>query len=161
VSSESVFSQNNKSIQKNLHSCAEAQIKCLISESTHETQNNEENSQNSKSLSHHKDQTNNEHSLNITAMLKQKNADEILIQCKFHAQINNSRKECTKMSTDTNRETDTETIRKTVSEFTESTEQMNKSEVKTQMNSQDKVTKSNNLKDRLNAFSLLVLQEFT
>ena len=47
-------SQNNESIQKNLHDYAEVQIKCLISESTHETQNNEENSQNSKSLSHHK-----------------------------------------------------------------------------------------------------------
>ena len=61
------------------------------------------------------------------------------------------------MSTDMSRETDTETIRKTVSEFTESTEQMNKSEVKTQMNSQNKIAKNNNLKDRLNAFSLLVL----
>jgi len=157
VSSEPVSLQNNKSIQKNLHSCAEAQIKHLISESTHETQNNEENSQNSKSLSHHKDQTDNEHSLNITAMLKQKNADKTSAQCKSHAQINNSRKKCTKMSTDTSRETDTKTIRRTVSELTESTEQMNKSEVKMQMNSQDRMTKSNNLKDRLNAFSLLAL----
>jgi len=61
------------------------------------------------------------------------------------------------MSIDMSRETDTETIRKTVSEFTESTEQMNKSEVKMQVNSQDKMTKSNNLKDRLNAFSLSAL----
>ncbi len=128
-------SQNNESIQKNLHDHAEVQIKCLISESTHETQDNEENSQNSKSLSHHKDQTDDEHSLNITAMLKQKNADKILMQCKFHAQINNSRRECTKMSTDMSRKTDMKTIRKTVSELTESTEQMNKSEVKMQMNS--------------------------
>jgi len=152
-----VSSQNNESIQKNSHSHTEAQIKCLISESTHETQNNEENSQNSKSLSHHKDQTDNEHSLNITAMLKQKNADKTSAQCKLHAQINNSRKECTKMSTDMSRETDTETIRRTVSELAESTEQMNKFEVKMQINSQDKVTKSNNLKDRLNAFSLSAL----
>jgi len=149
--------QNNESIQKNSHDCAEAQIKHFISESTHETQNNKESSQNSKLLSHHKDQTDNEHSLNITAMLKQRNADETLMQCKFHAQINNSRRECTKMSTDMSRETDMKTIRKTVSEFAESTEQMNKSEVKMQMNSQDKMTKSNNLKDRLNAFSLLAL----
>jgi len=94
-------------------------------------------------------------------MLKQKNADKTSTQCKLHAQTNNSRRECTKMSTDMSRETDTKTIRKTVSELTESTEQMNKSEVKMQMNSQDRVTKSNNLKDRLNAFSLLALQEFT
>ena len=33
------------------------------------------------------------------------------------------------------------TIRKTVSELIESTEQMNKSEVKTQVNSQDRMTK--------------------
>jgi len=150
-------SQNNKSIQKNSHDCTEVQIKHLISESTHETQDNEESSQNSKSLSHHKDQTDNEYSLNIIAMLKQRNADKILMQCKFHTQINNSRKECMKMSTDMSRETDMKTIRKTVSELTESTEQMNKFEVKMQMNSQDRVTKSNNLKDRLNAFSLLVL----
>jgi len=90
-------------------------------------------------------------------MLKQKNADKTLMQCKSHTQINNSRKECTKMSTDMSRETDMKTIRKTVSELTESTEQVNKLEVKMQMNSQDKVTKSNNLKDRLNAFSLLAL----
>jgi len=149
--------QDNESIQKNFHDCTEAQIKHLISESTHETQDNEENSQNSKSLSHHKDQTDDEHSLNVTAMLKQKNADKTLTQCKLHAQINNSRRKCTKMSTDTSRETDTETIRKTVSELTESTEQVNKPEVKTQVNSQDKATKSNNLKDRLNAFSSSVL----
>jgi len=152
-----VSSQNNKSIQKNLHNCIKAQIKCLISESTHETQDNEKNSQNSKSLSHHKDQTDDEHSLNVTAMLKQKNADKTSVQCKFHTQINNSRRECTKMSTDTSRETDMKIIKETVSELIESTEQVNKSEVKTQMNSQDKVTKSNNLKDRLNAFSLLAL----
>jgi len=152
-----VSSQNNESIQKNSHSHTEAQIKHLISESTHETQNNEESSQNSKSLSHHKDQTDDEHSLNITAMLKQKNADKILTQYKSHTQINNSRRECTKMSTGTSRETDMKIIRKTVSELTESTEQVNKSEVKMQMNSQDKVTKSNNLKDRLNAISLLAL----
>jgi len=156
-----VSSQNNESIQKNSHSHIEAQIKHFISESTHETQNNEENSQNSKSLSHHKDQTDNEHSLNITAMLKQRNADKISAQCKFYTQINNSRRECMKTSTDTSRETDTETIRKIVSELAESTEQMNKSEVKMQINSQDRVTKSNNLKDRLNAFSLLALQEST
>jgi len=90
-------------------------------------------------------------------MLKQKNADKTLMQCKFHAQINNSRRECTKMSTDMSRETDTEIIRKTVSELAESTEQMNKSEVKMQVNSQDKVTKSNSLKDRLNVFSLSAL----
>jgi len=125
-----MFSQDNESIQKNLHDCAEVQIKCFISESTHETQDNEKSSQNSKSLSHHKDQTDDEHSLNITAMLKQKNADKTSAQCKLHTQINNSRRECTKMSTGTSRETDTETIRKTVSELTESTEQMNKSEVK-------------------------------
>jgi len=119
----------------------------------HETQDNEENSQNSKSLSHHKDQTNDEHSLNITAMLKQKNADKTLMQCKSHTQINNSRRECTKTSTGMSRETGTETIRKTVSELAESTEQVNKSEVKMQVNSQDRVAKSNNLKDRLNAFS--------
>jgi len=153
--------QNNESIQKNSHDCAEAQIKCFISESTHETQDNEEDSQNSKLLSHHKDQTDNEHSLNITAMLKQRNADKTLMQCKSYAQINNNRRECTKMSIDTSRETDTKIIRRTVSELAESTEQVNKSEVKTQINSQDKVTKSNNLKDRLNAFSLLALQEST
>jgi len=90
-------------------------------------------------------------------MLKQRNADKTLTQCKLHAQINNSRREYMKMSTDISRETDMKTIRKTVSELTESTEQMNKSEVKMQMNSQDKVTKSNNLKDRLNTFSLLAL----
>jgi len=117
-----VSSQNNKSIQKNLHSCTEVQIKHSVSESTHKTQDNEENSQNSKSLSHHKDQTNNEHSLNVTAMLKQKNADKTLTQCKSHAQINNSKRECIKMSTDMSRETDTETIKRTVSEFAESTE---------------------------------------
>jgi len=66
-----------------------------------------------------------------------------------------------KMSTGTSRETGTETIRKTVSELVESTEQVNKSEVKMQVNSQDRVTKSNNLKDRLNAFSLSALQEST
>ena len=44
VSSELMFSQNNESIQKNLHDCTEAQIKHFISESTHETQDNEENS---------------------------------------------------------------------------------------------------------------------
>jgi len=150
-------SQNNESIQKNSHDCTEVQIKHLISESTHETQNNEESSQNSKSLSHHKDQTDNEHSLNIIAMLKQRNADKTLMQCKFHTQINNSRRECMKMSTDMSRETDMKTIRKTVSELTESTEQINKFEVKMQMNSQDRVTKSNNLKDRLNTFSLSAL----
>jgi len=90
-------------------------------------------------------------------MLKQRNADKTLIQCKFHTQINNSRKECTKMSTDMSRETDMKIIRKIVSELAESTEQVNKSEVKTQVNSQDKTAKSNNLKDRLNAFSLLTL----
>jgi len=90
-------------------------------------------------------------------MLKQKNADKTSTQCKFHIQINNSRRECTKMSTDMSREINMKTIRKTVSELTESTKQVNKSEVKTQINSQNKVTKSNNLKDRLNAFSLLVL----
>ena len=62
-----------------------------------------------------------------------------------------------KMSTDMSKETDTKTIRKTVSELTESTEQVNKPEVKMQVNSQDRVTKSNNLKDRLNAFSLSAL----
>jgi len=72
-------SQNNESIQKNSHDCTEVQIKHLISEFTHETQNNEESSQNSKSLNHYKDQTNNKHSLNITAMLKQRNADKILM----------------------------------------------------------------------------------
>jgi len=61
------------------------------------------------------------------------------------------------MSTGMSRETDTKTIRKTVSELAESTEQVNKPEVKMQMNSQDKVTKSNNSKDRLNAFSLSAL----
>jgi len=86
-------------------------------------------------------------------MLKQKNADKTSTQCKFHTQVNNSRRECTKTSTGMSRETDTETIRRTVSEFAESTEQVDKSEVKMQVNSQDKVTKSNNLKDRLNAFS--------
>jgi len=86
-------------------------------------------------------------------MLKQRNADKTLTQCKLHAQVNNSRRECTKMSTGTSRETDMKTIRKTVSELTESTEQVDKSEVKMQVNSQDRVTKSNNLKDRLNAFS--------
>jgi len=90
-------------------------------------------------------------------MLKQKNTDKTLMQCKSHTQINNSRRECTKMSTDMSRETVMKTIRKTVSELTESTEQINKSEVKMQMNSQDKVTKSNNLKDKLNAFSLSAL----
>jgi len=93
-------------------------------------------------------------------MLKQRNADKTLMQCKSHAQINNSRRECTKTSTDTSRKTDTETIRRTVSELTESTEQMNKLEVKMQVNSQNRVTKSNNLKDRLNAFSSSALQEF-
>jgi len=161
VPSEPVSSQDNESIQKNSHSCAEAQIKCSVNESTHETQDNEEDSQNSKLLSHHKDQTDDEHSLNITAMLKQRNADKTLTQCKFHTQINNSRKKCTKTSTDMSRETDTETIRKTVSELAESTEQVDKPEVKMQMNSQDRVTKSNNLKDRLNAFSLSALQEST
>jgi len=90
-------------------------------------------------------------------MLKQKNADKTLMQCKSYTQINNSKRECTKMSTDMSRETDMKIIRKTVSELTENTEQMNKSEVKMQMNSQDKMTKSNNLKDRLNAFSLSAL----
>jgi len=82
-------------------------------------------------------------------------------QCKSYAQTNNSRRECTKISTDTNRETDTETIRETVSESAESTEQVNKSEVKMQVNSQVQMTKSNNLKNRLNAFSSSALQEFT
>jgi len=94
-------------------------------------------------------------------MLKQRNADKTSVQCKSHAQINNSRRECTKMSTDISRKTDMKTIRKTVSELTESTEQVNKPEVKMQVNSQNRVTKSNNLKERLNAFSLLALQEST
>jgi len=59
------------------------------------------------------------------------------------------------------RKTNMKIIKKTVSELAESTEQINKFEVKMQINLQDKVTKSNNLKDRLNAFNLLVLQEFT
>jgi len=94
-------------------------------------------------------------------MLKQRNADKTLMQCKFHAQANNSRRGCTKMSTGMSRETDMKTIRRTVSELTESTEQVNKSEVKMQMNSQDRAAKSNNLKDRLNAFSSSALQEST
>jgi len=65
------------------------------------------------------------------------------------------------MSTGTSRETGTETTRKTVSELTESTGQVDKPEVKMQVNPQGRVTKSNNLKDRLNAFSSSALQEST
>jgi len=101
----------------------------------------------------HKDQTGDGHSLNITAMLKQGNADKTLAQCKPHAQANNSRRECTKMSTGMSRETGTETIRKTVSGLAESTGQVDKPGVEMQVNSQGRVAKSNNLKDRLNAFS--------
>jgi len=86
-------------------------------------------------------------------MLKQRNADKTSVQCKPHAQINNSRRGCTKMSTGMSRGTDTKTIRKTVSELAESTEQMDKPEVKMQVNPQGRTAKSNNLKDRLNAFS--------
>jgi len=156
-----VSSQGNGSIQKNPHSHAGAQIKRLASESTHGTQDNEWNSQNSKSLSHHKDQTDDGHSLNITAMLKQGNADKAPAQCKSHAQVNNSRRECTKMSTGTSRETGTKATRKTVSGLAESTGQMDKPEVEMQVNPQGRVTKSNNLKDRLNAFSPPALQEST
>jgi len=161
VSPELVSSQGNESIQKNPHSHAEAQIKHPVSESTHGTQGNEWDSQNSKSPSHHKDQTGDEHSLDVTAMLKQKNADKTLAQCKLHAQANNSRRGCTKTSTGMSRETDMETIRKTVSELAESTGQVDKPGVKMQVNSQGRVTKSNNLKDRLNAFSSSALQEST
>jgi len=156
-----VSSQGNESIQKDPHSCAGARIKRLISGSTHGTQGNEWGSQNSKSLSHHKDQTDDEHSLDITAMLKQGNADKAPAQCKPHTQANNSRRGCTKMSTDTSRGTGTETIRGTVSELVESTGQVNKPEVETQVDPQGRTTKSNNLEDRLNAFSSSALQEST
>jgi len=57
------------------------------------------------------------------------------------------------MSTGTSRGTGTETIRKTVSELTESTGQMDKPGVEMQVDPQGRVAKSNNLKDRLDAFS--------
>ncbi len=54
-------------------------------------------------------------------------------------------------------ETASDTIKKTVNEFTESTNQINKFKVKIKINSQVSKTKSNYIKVRLNSVSLLAL----
>ena len=59
------------------------------------------------------------------------------------------------------REANTITIRKAINEYTEGAEQMNKSWMKMKMNLQNKLTKNNNIKDRLNTVNLSALQWLT
>ena len=56
-----------------------------------------------------------------------------------------------------NREEITTTIKKAIKEHTKDTEQINKSWMKKKMNSQNKITKSSYVKNRLNAVSSLII----
>ncbi len=77
------------------------------------------------------------------------------MQHSLHNQIINNSRESTAKNNDINREVETalNTIKKTVDELTESTDQINKFKMKIKMNLQVSKTKSNHIKVKLNSVS--------